>query len=183
MSALKIVMIGPSKVGKSVLANFFCDPVSEPVRGAYRPTKGCRILEFTQSSGKKSIPIELWDVSGSKEYEDCWPGVIRQASGLILVFNPDVEDQEKELIAWYKAFTAFGIKPEDCLVFSNQSAHMRGNTREVHLPEELSHLRMITTNTQEGPDIIRDTFQDFVEVIDADARQAQNQAENNVLLK
>jgi len=56
--------------GKTVIANALSES-TEPFRGGeYRPTQGCRILEFEVPdviiSGKQTMKaeIELWDCSG-----------------------------------------------------------------------------------------------------------------------
>lgn len=46
MAPIKVALVGPPRTGKSVLANFLADNVSAPVRGEYRPTKGCRSVLF-----------------------------------------------------------------------------------------------------------------------------------------
>jgi GTPase SAR1 family protein len=83
---MKLLLIGPSKAGKSVLASFLAgmldstSPASEP-----SPTVGVRILEFTGAG----VPVELWDVSGDQSYENTWPAVQQGADGIILCYCPE----------------------------------------------------------------------------------------------
>lgn len=68
MFKAKLLLIGPSESGKTVLANFLSDTV-ETVGGEYCPTQGVRILEFesqNEGSGDKSstCEVELWDCAG-----------------------------------------------------------------------------------------------------------------------
>lgn len=56
------------KAGKTTLSNLLSE-LSEGLDAIYRPTIGCRIIEFeTQNHGDKSskMDIELWDCSGDK---------------------------------------------------------------------------------------------------------------------
>jgi len=59
--------------GKTVIANALSES-TEPFRGGeYRPTQGCRILEFEVpdviTAGKSTkAEIELWDCSGDHKY-------------------------------------------------------------------------------------------------------------------
>lgn len=77
--SLKILIIGPTKVGKSVLTNTISD-FTNVVPTEYRPTVGCRILECEREFSEDQIKntkylkdnniskakIQLWDVSGDK---------------------------------------------------------------------------------------------------------------------
>jgi Rab-like protein 5 len=77
---LKILIIGPTKVGKSVLTNTISD-FTNVVPTEYRPTVGCRILECEREFSEDQIKntkylkdnniskakIQLWDVSGDKK--------------------------------------------------------------------------------------------------------------------
>ena len=48
--------------------------------------------------------MELWDSSGSDQYEACWPAMQRDAHGVIFVFNPDSQAQAKHLDSFHQAF-------------------------------------------------------------------------------
>lgn len=83
---MKLLLIGPSKAGKSVLASFLAGmldsttPAAEPP-----PTVGVRILELT-CVGQA---VELWDVSGDQSYENTWPAVQQGADGVIMCYSPE----------------------------------------------------------------------------------------------
>jgi GTPase SAR1 family protein len=76
---LKIVVIGPTKVGKTVLTNTISE-FSNIVPQDYRPTVGVRILEcekeftedqiknnkYLKSNNLSKTKIQLWDMSGDK---------------------------------------------------------------------------------------------------------------------
>lgn len=58
--------------GKTTLANFLSE-AGEVGNSAYRPTKGCRIVEFEVpnlevggTSHVATAEVELWDISGDK---------------------------------------------------------------------------------------------------------------------
>jgi hypothetical protein len=82
---------------------------------------GGRILELERSKSS----VELWDVSGDQvcvlrvgvnrtsspltlimfgsmasRYEACWPAIIKDANGVILVFNPESHVHESEAMLW-----------------------------------------------------------------------------------
>ena len=100
MSApLKILLIGPSKARKSGIASFLAG-VSESIGESIGPTIGVRILEC-ERAGR---PVELWDVSGDQAYEGTWPAVQKDTDGILLVFDPEVEGQARELELWHEWF-------------------------------------------------------------------------------
>lgn len=78
-TTFKIAVIGPQRVGKTALCNTLSEFSSIPSTD-YRPTAGCRILEFDKEFTDDQIKnidflkrnhmfrlkIQLWDVSGDK---------------------------------------------------------------------------------------------------------------------
>mmetsp|Transcript_24379 Transcript_24379/g.62884 ORF Transcript_24379/g.62884 Transcript_24379/m.62884 type:complete len:201 (+) Transcript_24379:71-673(+) len=109
----KVIVVGPSKAGKTRLANQIADFESEPNLESYTPTAGVRILEFDREithAAKRggqhsvSLSVELWDTSGDKQYESCWPAILTGVVGAILVFDPENASGEKEAVRWYSAF-------------------------------------------------------------------------------
>ncbi len=76
---LKLAVIGPQRVGKTVISNSLAEYLNV-VPPDYRPTAGCRILEFDKqftddqvknlkylkSNNLNTIKVQLWDVAGDK---------------------------------------------------------------------------------------------------------------------
>ena len=77
--------------------------------------------------------VELWDASGSSQYERCWPAIQRsvagcsqysvsviilgrEAHGVIFVFNPDSAAQAKQLDTFHQAFVAGRSLPDTAQV-------------------------------------------------------------------
>ena len=75
LPTIKLLVLGNAKVGKSTLSNLISD-FSNVIPTEYRPTLGCRILEFEkeftaeQAKSYKFLKsstrckIQLWDTSG-----------------------------------------------------------------------------------------------------------------------
>ncbi|VDL93372.1 unnamed protein product [Schistocephalus solidus] len=111
MAHLKIAVVGPQGSGKSYFCNFLSDAI-EQSNSEYRPTKRIdnfreieRILEYDMLVPLKSKPtkvdIELWDVSGSKNYQNCWPAIFKGIHGLVLLYNVNEITHGDELEEWY----------------------------------------------------------------------------------
>ena len=70
---VKVLVIGPKNSGKSTIANLLAGRKQVTTKN-YRPTVGCRILEFEKEApqnpnlpGDQRVTIELWDVSGDQK--------------------------------------------------------------------------------------------------------------------
>ena len=44
-----------------------------------------------------NVTVELWDVSGDPKYESCLPVILKNAQGIIFVYNPEEADIEKTM--------------------------------------------------------------------------------------
>lgn len=74
---MKIIVIGPSGVGKTAISNLISGHSQIPSQ-VYHPTSGVRILEMEKEppranrrAGETGVQIELWDCSGEPRYEKC----------------------------------------------------------------------------------------------------------------
>ena len=79
------------------------------VRQQVRATPRARHLPlcpptFATVSTRTAAQVELWDCSGDKKYENCWVSILRDAHGVIMVYDPTVKTQEKDIELWHKAF-------------------------------------------------------------------------------
>jgi len=43
------------------------------------------------------VTVELWDVSGDPKYEKCLPVILKNAQGIIFVYNPEDPEIEKTM--------------------------------------------------------------------------------------
>ncbi|XP_073956327.1 intraflagellar transport protein 22 homolog isoform X3 [Choristoneura fumiferana] len=89
LNKLKILLIGPSASGKSLIANFISESTNIEEAGAPKATQGVRIVEFELSNINVNDKIynndiELWDCSGDHRFESCWPALRVGVQGVIL---------------------------------------------------------------------------------------------------
>ena len=59
-----------------------------------------RILDFvrvarTADGRSLRLDIELWDASGDKHFEACWPAILHEAHGVLMLYDPAERSQEK----------------------------------------------------------------------------------------
>ena len=72
--------------------------------------------------------VEMWDTSGSNQFEGCWPAIQRDAHGIIFVFDPDNAAQARHLDSFHQAFVqGKNIPDTGCVVF----AHFLSSSSQV----------------------------------------------------
>merc|ERR1712166_544956 len=139
-SVVKILVIGPTKGGKSTIANIIGELAEGPTE-TYRPTIGCRIVELERDPppavaqfGK--FTLELWDVSGDFKYEKCWGPIQKDADGIIFVYDPaapNYEDILAQLVAMFPK--AMMLSPKFCLAIANHHNTGGNGPSNVHIPK------------------------------------------------
>ena len=120
---VKILVIGPSKAGKTSVSNLLAE-YQDTLIQTYRPTVGCRILEFekeVKSSREGRALIELWDVSGDPKYEKYWPSIQLNAHGIIFVYDSSNPTPDTDMDYWVKGFPKkMKLSPQACVAFANR---------------------------------------------------------------
>ncbi|KAL9651283.1 hypothetical protein ABK040_001236 [Willaertia magna] len=177
MDVIKIVVAGPSRSGKTCIVNYLSG-FNSFLGSEYRPTIGLRISELEREiSTTEKIPIELWDVGGDRNFENCWPAIIKDMAGCILVYNPSNVNHLKEIEFWYKTF-----KSDNCLVFAHclsSEEYTKESMNNTKLPKTLSKIPVLTTNL-DTPD--RDKiFGSFDKLIAVAVKESKDAIENTVL--
>ncbi|XP_067165810.1 intraflagellar transport protein 22 homolog isoform X3 [Apteryx mantelli] len=137
MLKVKVLLVGPCESGKSVLANF----VSESIEGigSYVPTQGVRILEYEKpnlngSSKGAGCRFELWDCSGDQKFETCWPALMKDSHGVVIIFNPELPSHLKEIEMWYSCFVQQQpLLDSQCLLVAHHKPGHAGDTENLSL--------------------------------------------------
>ncbi len=135
---LKIVIVGPQKVGKTVIANSISE-FSHTVSPDYHPTVGVRILELEKpytdeqvanipvlkKNKINKVKIELWDMSGDRRFESTWPAIKYGANGVIIVLDAVNEKYEGTIDEWMNNFCT-EINKENVTCFSYKKDDSKG---------------------------------------------------------
>ena len=124
MRPLKIVVVGPSKCGKSSLVDLISlrDNLSLPIpsptqsqltsKSKYVETKGCRIVEvenfethspLQHNNIKIFSSIQFWDVGGTSIHhpDKHLPAIVQDADGIVFMYNPNSPAQCSEIQQWF----------------------------------------------------------------------------------
>jgi len=102
--ALKVAIIGPKEGGKTRFTNHVTAQGIPPTT-LYDPTVGVRVVQHVQElEVPQPVPTEVWDCSGDHEYESCWPALLQDLNGIIVVFNPANQTQTSDARVWCEWF-------------------------------------------------------------------------------
>mmetsp|Transcript_48781 Transcript_48781/g.136524 ORF Transcript_48781/g.136524 Transcript_48781/m.136524 type:complete len:194 (+) Transcript_48781:104-685(+) len=182
-SCYKVLVVGPCEGGKSVLANVLAE-ASEAPSEAYRPTVGCRILEFETEvrSTSQRMTVELWDVSGDPKAQKVWPAIKKDAAGVMLVYNPEKQNHETEIEHWFQWFPrSMNMSPMQVLVV--QSLRRSDMPRRMPLPAKLTQAGVTqhaAVPTEDLPSV-RKHFSQFLENVRQNVLDRQRQEEEDVM--
>lgn len=152
----KVLLVGPSGSGKSCIANFLSETTDGLLKIPYEPTMGCRILEY-QRGGP---PVEMWDVSGDRRGTSGWTAVSNDAVGVIIVFNGDDSDHERDVERWYEWFVKSNkMSDKQCLIMSHTPGVQPGRG---YFSDDLRGVKMVCTN-YEAPAGVKREVDAFVD--------------------
>ncbi|KAL0993774.1 hypothetical protein UPYG_G00113780 [Umbra pygmaea] len=186
MFKAKILLIGPSESGKTVLSNLLSDTV-ETVGGDYSPSQGVRILEFEYQNegrdGKSSAcEVELWDCAGDFKFESCWPALMKDSNGVVIVFNPDVPRHLMEVETWHSMFiSSQGLQDSQCLLIAHHKPGSGADNERPDLASHLSRLSLIHSNLEEDPEAVRQEFRRYLENVVQTLSENREQEEMSIL--
>ena len=157
---MKISVVGPKGSGKTTLSNYLgSEDAAVMSMGAYAETVGVRIVECERAE----CAVELWDTGGSTDYESCWPAIMKDTAGVVLVYNPENEGHVAESAAWYDFFVKKnGLTDEQCIVFAFSPASQPGTHQRTS--PKLQHLNVIYMTLEDGP-MLAKHFDRFLHII------------------
>ncbi|XP_060900972.1 intraflagellar transport protein 22 homolog [Labrus mixtus] len=185
MFKAKILFVGPNESGKTVLANFLSD-TTEFVGGEYSPTQGVRILEFESQPenirDNRVYEVELWDCSGNFKFESCWPALMKDASGVVIIFNPDVSTHLDELELWHSMFIyTQGLQAEQCLLIAHHKPGSEVKDKRLSLGSKLSGLPLIHWNLEDEPQHVKPAFHRYLENVLKTMSESREREEMSII--
>ncbi|XP_053223894.1 intraflagellar transport protein 22 homolog isoform X1 [Podarcis raffonei] len=169
MLKVKILFVGPSEAGKSVLANFLSE--STEGIGSYLPTHAVRILEYEMpnfgGNGKGAgCRFELWDCGGDQKFETCWPALMKDSHGVVIVFNQDSPTHLKEIEMWHSCFVQQQqLLESQCLLISHHKPGSAMDPENLTLPPPLNRLQVAHSSLEEEPEDFRMEFVKYLKGI------------------
>ncbi|KAM5228517.1 intraflagellar transport protein 22 homolog isoform 1-T1 [Ctenodactylus gundi] len=184
MLKAKILFVGPRESGKTVLANFLTESsdITE-----YSPTQGVRILEFENSYVSRnnkgtSCEFELWDCGGDAKFESCWPALMKDAHGVVIIFNADIPSHLREIEMWYSCFVQQQfLQDSQCLLVAHHKPGSGGTTRSLSLSPPLNKLKLVHSNLEDNPEEIRAEFIKYLRSIVSALSESRDREEMSII--
>ncbi|XP_045397458.1 intraflagellar transport protein 22 homolog isoform X2 [Lemur catta] len=184
MLKAKILFVGPCESGKTVLANFLTESsdITE-----YNPTQGVRILEFenpnvTSNNKGTGCEFELWDCGGDTKFESCWPALMKDAHGVVIIFNPDIPSHRKEIEMWYSCFVQQQLLQDtQCLLIAHHKPGSGGDTGRLSLSPPLNKLKLVHSNLEDDPEEIRKEFIKYLKSIINSMSESRDREEMSII--
>lgn len=179
----KILIVGPSRAGKTTLSNVISGQSEHP-SNIYHPTSGVRILEIDKEppranrrAGESNVQIEIWDCAGDPRYEKCWSAFRKDANGVIFVF--DSEESSTDMDHWVRNFPQrIGIPPTQCIAFAHfKSGKPKGSLRP---PRGLEKVLMFESSL-ENTSSIHLAFDKLFATIYSNFQESQERAEKEIM--
>uniref|UniRef100_A0A8C2EC71 Intraflagellar transport 22 homolog (Chlamydomonas) n=1 Tax=Cyprinus carpio TaxID=7962 RepID=A0A8C2EC71_CYPCA len=117
------------------------------------------------SNGNKNstCEVELWDCAGDFKFESCWPALMKDASGVVIVFNPDVPSHLKEVETWHSTFiSSQGLQDAQCLLIAHHKPGSGAGTTRPTLAPQLNKLPLIHSILEEESEDVRQEFHKYL---------------------
>ncbi|XP_029380918.1 intraflagellar transport protein 22 homolog isoform X3 [Echeneis naucrates] len=103
--------------------------------------------------------VVLFSSLSSPRFESCWPALMKDSSGVVIIFNPDVPSQLKEIETWFSMFiSSQGLQDNQCLLMAHHKPGSDVKDGRLPLASHLSKLPLIHSNLEEEPEDVRRAF-------------------------
>ncbi|XP_068427411.1 intraflagellar transport protein 22 homolog isoform X2 [Clinocottus analis] len=85
--------------------------------------------------------------------------MIKDSSGVAIIFNPDVPSHLKEIETWYSMFiSSQGLQDKQCLLMAHHKPGSVVEDKRLPLASHLGRLALIHSNLEEEPEDVRQAF-------------------------
>ncbi|KAI8420640.1 hypothetical protein MSG28_007884 [Choristoneura fumiferana] len=179
VTALKILVIGESGVGKSSIILAF---TTGDYNASFPATIGvdykCKIMEV---NGVK-VKLGIWDTAGQERYRTLTSSFYREAHGAILVYDVSEPKTLAKLKEWVEELQVYSTKKNIvCLVVGNKIDKPRQVTREAGQEFAQKHRMLFiesSAKTQEGISL---AFEELVQkIIETPGLWESNPSSSNI---
>jgi Ras-related protein Rab-1A len=115
--SFKIVLLGASGVGKScILRRFYDNTFSESIN----VTGGADLVRKTVQMGDETIQLIIWDTIGQEKFKAVISTCVREAQGIIFVYDIRRKDTLKGINYWWQFALDYAPKEAVKILVGNQ---------------------------------------------------------------
>ncbi|KAK9732152.1 hypothetical protein QE152_g13011 [Popillia japonica] len=158
----KILFIGPTKGGKTLLANYLAD-LNINLPEDLKPTKGLRIVEYDLNNilinGENSnVDVQIWDASGDEKYNSFWCVFRKNIDGVVFIYSQEDELGVRKLDYMYNYFVSQPNRSlKSCLVCCVQAEE-----NNARLSSVFSKMSQIGVNLENQGEKFKQDFSKYV---------------------
>uniref|UniRef100_A0A8C0YUX8 Intraflagellar transport protein 22 homolog n=1 Tax=Canis lupus familiaris TaxID=9615 RepID=A0A8C0YUX8_CANLF len=146
-----------------------------------------RILEFenphiTSNTKGTGCEFELWDCGGDPKFESCWPALMKDSHGVVIVFNADIPSHLKEIEMWYSCFVQQQfLQDTQCLLIAHHKPGSGSDKGNPSLPTPLNKLKLVHSNLEDDPEDIRLEFIKYLKSIINSVSESRDREEMSII--
>ncbi|KAB0361928.1 hypothetical protein FD754_006084 [Muntiacus muntjak] len=177
-------MIKAEEYGKTILANFLTE-VSDITE--YNPTQGVRILAFenpcvTSNNKGAGCEFELWDHGGDPKSESCWPDMMKDSQGVVIVFNASILSPLKEIEMWCSCFVQQQfLQNTPCQLIAHHKPGSGSDQGNPALAPPLNKLKLVHSNLEDDPEEITMEFIKYLRSIINSVSESKDREEMSII--
>ena len=93
----QFLLLGDTEVGKTCLINRYTNGV---FREEYISTVGIDFYTKQEEINNKTVQVKLWDTAGQERFKTLTPSFLRNAEGVIIVFDVTSQDSFDNVKGW-----------------------------------------------------------------------------------
>jgi small GTP-binding protein len=175
----KVVMVGAGGVGKTSLVNKL-SPGGFSAQAT--PTIGAAYVRFTIHLRTSSVTLNIWDTAGQEKFYSLVPLYMRNAHGLIFVFDVASDESLQDLDAIYDAVHE-EMRPDTCaLLCANKFDLVPGGVDLAQYKNwgQQHGMQLMQTSAKTGDGVL-ELFTQIAQDIDRDCAGSRQRAADNVL--
>ena len=180
----KVLLGGPCESGKTILANFLTEAsdITE-----YNPTQGVRILEFknphvTSNNKGAGCEFELWDHGSDPKSESCWPALMKDSHGVVIISNASILSPLKEIEMWCSCFVQQQfLKNTPCLLITHHKPGSGSDKENPASAPPLTKLKLVHSNLEDDPEEIRMEFIKYLRSIINSVSESKYREEMSII--
>ncbi|KAM4820480.1 intraflagellar transport protein 22 homolog isoform 2-T2 [Thomomys bottae] len=103
---------------------------------------------------------------------------MKDAQGVVIVFNADIPSHLKEVKMWYSCFVQQQfLQDAQCLLIAHHKPGSGGDTGNLALTPPLTKLKLVHSNLEEDPEEIRMEFVKYLKSIVSSVSESRDREE------
>ncbi|NWY52453.1 IFT22 protein, partial [Chionis minor] len=115
-------------------------------------------------------------------FETCWPALMKDSHGVIIIFNPDLPSHLKEIEMWYSCFVQQQpLLDNQCLLVAHHKPGSAGDMENLSLAYPLNKLKLIHSNLEDDPEDVRMEFMKYFRSIITFINESREREEMSII--